>query len=456
MKKMLFGSLLLGGLLLAGNSASANEPEFTVKQTDSSLNVHIHEKADYYKVYNKGELIYEGTSPDWKDSIQEDFNKYKVGIYENNKLEKVVNVKVDNQKADQTKSTKSIMYNQQNSLKEDVMSKKVSGNTLENIATSEEVKLKWASLPDDDGLYEIYKDGKKIGQTKNLTFTDRNVKPGERYSYKVISETEVDQEQKNLINEQIGQEKLKEFNPRQLREMYAVKGSLTNIVKTPENTESYLVEKEALIKTPESESGNNLLKAASFPGTSDWRNYIFRYTTFIPQDSVEDPKPFNGTYLKGDGRGYNYFSNSYRTRVDVNAYLTWNDFFYNKDVGESHRCSDSACTDIIESDTASESGIEVLEDYSSSSKMQWRVKHDVGIPFGAEYPNITYYYDATLTSSPSLSINGSHDKAPSHEFYMAVYASDVMVPLEKYMVDSEWDFIMLAPGMPQEYFNISM
>jgi hypothetical protein len=456
MRKFAIGSVILGGLLMVSNSASAEQNVVDVEQNKSVVNFHINEQADYYKVFQNGEILYQGVSPNFSDSLENEFEKYKVGIYKDNKLEEVVNLKVDNEEGSQDKVNKSLMIKEKDNLKEDIMSKKVDGNTLEAIITDEEVLLTWDALPDNDGKYEIFRDGEKIGQTKKLTFTDKKVKSGERYVYSVVGETEVNAKQKEAINKQLGDERLKKASKKELQEMYTVRGTLTSIVNTPSNTEEYLTKKETLLKGKKTEDKGNEFGIASFPGTSEWRNYIFRYTTFIPQESVEDPMPFNGTYLHGDDRSFDYFSNDYRTRVDVNAFLTWNDFTYDRYVGESLRCEDRACTDIIERDTAPKSGIEVIEDYSSSSKMQWRVKHDVGIPFGSIYPNINYYYEATLTSSPSLSISGAHDKAPSHEFYMATYASDDMVPLHLFSVDSEWDFAYLAPGTPQEYFSVSM
>lgn len=40
-------------------------------------------------------------------------------------------------------------------------------------------------LPDKDGVYEVYRDDQKIGETTNQEFIDYHVKSGEKYNYSI-------------------------------------------------------------------------------------------------------------------------------------------------------------------------------------------------------------------------------------------------------------------------------
>ena len=168
--------------------------------------------------------------------------------------------------------------------------------------------------------------------------------------------------------------------------------------------------------------------------------------------------PYSAYWLAGDNRsGFDPYSNKFRTESSVNVGFWMPYMTHFPETGQSHKCYTSECVaPYAWTKQASTDGIKLTKDLVTTTKMQWRVNHDVGIPFSALYPNITYYYNATLTKS-SLSITGSHDKAPAHEFYMfPASGSTSYVTIERWWVDSSWDFAMLIPGAPQDYFNFSM
>lgn len=198
----------------------------------------------------------------------------------------------------------------------------------------------------------------------------------------------------------------------------------------------------------------NSLAPASLPKSEE---YSFEYKTFIPQKAVGDPYSL-GNYLIGDNRGYDPFSSKYRTSSVVNVGFWMPYMTHFKDVGLSKRCSNqnwSGSKDPLKTGTASDKNIKLTKDNVSTTKMQWRLNHDVGIPFHAMYPNITYYYEATLTKS-SLTILGSHDKAPAHEFVMMAPVINNYIVIQRHTVNSSWDFGFLIPGAPQTVFNFSL
>ncbi|WP_085524459.1 DUF3238 domain-containing protein [Tuberibacillus sp. Marseille-P3662] len=467
-------TLLFLGMMFLGSQANAksNNKPAKIQKGDGKVSFHINVQGDYYKFYQKGKIQHKGKSANWTDELNDSSQKYKIGVYKENKLVDIVKVKVGNGDIRKPTKKKQSFLLQENTNerdpKEQNMEQRVKANTLEVAATHTKVYLQWSELPDKDGYFEVYRDGEKIARTKETRYLDTSAKSGNEYRYKIVAESTVSDDRKRKLNSQLEQSRF-ELTQEQKKELFTIRGTVSNKVKTPVISETYLNKKGSLLNREQmnklKKEQSNKISTLAFPGTSQWRNYIFRYTTFIPFESVEDPKPFNGTYLKGDDRNsFDFFANDYRTRTDVWTYFnsaSWlgvnaPNITYNKDIQQSVRCEDPDCSQVIERDTASESGIEVIKDTISSNKLQWRVKHDVGIPFGWEYPNINYYYSATLTSTPSLTIEGAHDKAPNHEFFMAVQNSDVVIPLHTYSVGSTWDFFYLTPTAPQEYFNISM
>ncbi|WP_270578159.1 hypothetical protein [Caldibacillus thermoamylovorans] len=97
MKKAIVTSILFGSLIFASNNVKAmEETPISISQNGSTVKLHINSPGDYYKVFENGELKYEGTSPYWEVELKEEFHKYKIGIYENNKIKKVIQQNVDN------------------------------------------------------------------------------------------------------------------------------------------------------------------------------------------------------------------------------------------------------------------------------------------------------------------------------------------------------------------------
>lgn len=163
-----------------------------------------------------------------------------------------------------------------------------------------------------------------------------------------------------------------------------------------------------------------------------------------------------GTYLGGDNRGWDFYHKRYRTRSDVIA--GWgrgsNELRQNPSVGESVLYSDEAGTKVVKKATASNSGIKLTKDLVSSSKIMWRVNHNVGVPFRKSYPNINCFYEGTLYSNYSVELRGSHDKAPNHEFALVLAdTDDTPFKIFNYTGGS---FFNLVPGSPQRYWAFSI
>lgn len=450
--KYLVLPFVLAGAIYGSNIASAAEDKpVNVIYSQDSLTLQINQEGDYYEVYKNGERIYKGENNNFTDSNNEDGQNYKVGIFKNDKLEDVVVVKTNK---DESKSieNQSMMMVQEDT---DILKQQVHNGYLEAVATPDKVSLEWSELIDNDGIYEIYRDEKKIAETKELEFTDTKVKGDQRYRYEVVAKAEVDSKTKEKIDKELKEKKIK-VTKEQKEALYNADGIFTKIVDTPTRDDNSLKTKPSFFEEEASESlakDTEVSMSATFPRSEE---YSFSYMTFIPQKSIIDF--YNPSYyLKGDNRSYDPYSSKYRTKSEVNVGFWMPYMTHYPDTGVSHRCYTSACTSPYK-DTAQigTEGIKISKDIVSTTKMRWRMNHDVGIPFGAAYPNITYYYDAVLTKS-SLSVTGSHDKAPAHEFYMFAATTSNYITIERHWVDSTWDFTALIPGLvPQKYFNFSL
>lgn len=399
-------------IFVCSNSAEAQESPVDIKTNEKTVSLNIKENGDYYKVYKNDQLLYEGSSNEFKDELTEDIQKYKIGVFKEDKLKNIlrVNVANPNPQQEQTQTTKSSLKSTK-SLEAATMEQKVNSSVVESITNDKSVTLSWGELPDKDGIYEVYKNNEKIGETKSLTFTDNEVKPGEEYTYTIKVQTDLPQIDQQRIQKKLNDNNIK-LNTEEQNEVFSINGSSSTIVKIPNNTETELNKNEELINT-EDQTGKYSTK-----GIPKDNAYSFVYRTFIPYVSVKDPHPLGEGYLKGDNRSFATLSNKYRTESDMNVqFANPTSITHYKHIGMSHRCKDSACKKIIESKRASSSGLTHSVYKKSTSALSWIVDHQIAFPFGVSYPEIDYSYNAQLTKY-KLKINGNHDGAPNHEFYL--------------------------------------
>ncbi|QKG85099.1 hypothetical protein GXN76_11905 [Kroppenstedtia pulmonis] len=62
----------------------------------------------------------------------------------------------------------------------------MANSKLDSFVKKNEVKLSWSNLPDDDQIYEVYRDGKLLKKVKGDSFTDTSVVKNNIYSYKIV------------------------------------------------------------------------------------------------------------------------------------------------------------------------------------------------------------------------------------------------------------------------------
>lgn len=404
------------------------------------------DQGNYFKIYRDGEKIWEGTKKEFVDTnLNLDYSyNYKIGIYENNKLVDIVSHKVKTKKEKLSKKALDTGYEVE--------------TELVTTVGKDYVSLEWEPIPDDDGIYEIYRDGKLLDKVSVTNYTDFTVENGKGYLYEIVASKEVSNNRKEEIKKELMN---KEVDISTIDEelLYNEVKTVGKIVETIEEiSENEL----ATIDIPEEFVGEPVQTLGIPDIGSEYKAYLFRYQTFIPYASVDNPNQLHetlighyGTRLNGNNRGFDPFSNSYKSRVDVYA-----DWYYPKLIDE-RLIGQSVLVDsdgkVLLRQTASNSGIKVHKDSVSNDKMTWRVIHDVGIPFHSSYPNINYYYEGTVYKNGNFHLRGAHDKAPNHEIYAGnAYTGARPLTAYTFTMSGPSAFFNIIPGMPQKYFEISM
>lgn len=432
-KNIFCKTIIILGFILAipmVSYASSESQNVKIDKSNGELTLKIEEPGDLYKIYKDEELVYEGANNTFNETMDYELQKYKIGVYEKNELKKVISLKVTNKKVITNLRSASTEN------KEDFVDQTIKNTRLETIIGDNSVTLQWPELPDEDKLYEIYKDDEKIAETTELNYIDTNVKPNTEYTYTIKVDNVLSETAKKEVAEKakLSTKKLK-------KEDYTYSGTVSTLIMTPDNSEESLKKDEVMSPIVESMKVESTKKSGiSTMAVPNSNEFSLDYRTFIPYKGVKNPNAASSyKYLKGDNRtSFAAYSNAYRTEASVYAMLSnpaaltlW------PSVSGTYSCSTSACTDPKYVATASKSGIQLNKYTVATNNLRWSVNHSVPIPLPGVYPAIDYYYLAILSKS-SFSVSGDHDKAPNHEFYMNYPAGSKKI--HTYAVSSATDF----------------
>lgn len=424
--------------------------------SDNSITLYIsNENSEHYEIYRNDTLIHSGNENEFIDKNLEADNIYSYDIVLYNEKNEIIDIV--KHKVQTHSKNKLFTQSQKQTLNKTYENEKAYVKATVN---KDNIKLEWTNISDDDGRFVIYKDDVEIATVKSNMFIDNNIINGDSYRYKIVAEQTVSDERKKEIQ--------KEYKALGYRledipqSLYNERKTLIKDVMTVERVDKEEITKKDLI--PE-------LRQLSYD-TLD--SFMIRYTTFIPMAYVNNNNYLefdNGTYLKGDGygnsksqwRGFDFFNNSYRTRVDVFAeWYNGSPSFYYPDpivnqsvlyenesaIGKSCGASGVRCA------TASNKDIDVIKEHVSNSYIEWRVEHSAAVPFGSTYPAIDYRYDARVFEDGNITITGNHDRAPNHEVYITkAYTDFPQFPLHTFSVADERSFYNLIPIAPNEYWQ---
>ena len=182
--------------------------------------------------------------------------------------------------------------------------------------------------------------------------------------------------------------------------------------------------------------------------------YVLRYTTFIPMEYAPNPWceiSCTYKYFGGDDRSFDFWSNKFRTRSDV--YVIWNGSSkYAKlhpQIGLTTGYDENY--NLIGSGRAPTSDIHIQNVEYGSDYIYHRMGLASGNPLTTA-PDIDAFYYAKVFQDGRGEFYGVHDKAPSHEFYIATYPGDFYAPIHQH---THSGFEYLWPWTSKEEFEVN-
>jgi len=325
---------------------------------------------------------------------------------------------------------------------DDVSAKEPTADLLHNtnlnavVNNNNEVVLELQGyIPDDNEIYEVYRDDVYLGVLENDSFVDKQVESGQTYSYKVVGNKEISDSDKKEIDQYIKENNL-EVNFFQLQSLYQKPFEMYRVVDIPKDISAKLNE---------------------FQTMSSNTKYTFRYKTFIPDSKVRAASIMHGLagwQFGGDNRGFS-FTATEQSRTWVETPITFLPAPYNSSIDTTHKYIGMTYLydsngNLREARRASSAGIKYKNIVRSNGSLSYSIEHGVAIPFGLA-PEINYQYDATINRQGSYLVVGDRDQAPSHEFH--VYQGNSSMGIRLFQASNK-GFEYLFPPMPNATFRI--
>ncbi|MCM3225968.1 hypothetical protein [Terribacillus saccharophilus] len=415
----------LGILLFSTDVEAADNLKVDIDSEANQIKLDWNDDGNSYSILQEGKKIWEGKESEYIANDLESGTKYNYTLvsYDDNKdITREASVRAQTTKKDLSAArfSTSNVENEQNNVMDNI--------TVNSVQAEDSVKISWDGIvPDEDGTYEVYRDGVYIGTTVSNNYTDSDVVIDQDHKYEIVGKKKLSNEEITEIKEhakEIGVED--ELNDEDFYDIYKI---------------------ERLVKA-EQESPMMRVAAAT-------QNYTMEYTTFIPTRYADNPfDPTGISAFGGDNRGFDMFSNKYRTRSSVNiSFGSSTSVSLTKRVAPTYLYARKIQYKPIGVQQASSAGMKISNITRSSSKASYRLYHDVGIPWGDGIsPDITYSYNATVYKDGGYSVSGSHDRAPSHEMYIYIPNSGSYNTLHR---AKHQEFRYLFPTYANTKFNSS-
>ncbi|MEB9502497.1 DUF3238 domain-containing protein [Bacillus anthracis] len=306
-------------------------------------------------------------------------------------------------------------------------------NSVESGGTA---KLTWGNVPANNNAYEVYRNGEYVTTTTKNEFIDtqRSIVQKENVSFGTSTEQDpyrtfydvksVKQLPSNMIEEKVDALKAKgiTLTTHQKEELECEEKNLSTFVDKPGWSSMAKQDK----------STTNLAAA----GLNYDMGLRFRYQTFIPDAYVDAPSYIPDIIsdfrtFEGDRRNYfTYFSNSFRTRLDVTATWSYNGttggfnpakIMVNKETGLTTGYKNDGTA--VNGKANAERDLFVFVKSATSRQAQFIMKTASANPLVPGAPVIDAYAHVVVNRNGSGATAGYHDRAPNHEFYAAFYVS---------------------------------
>ncbi|WLR41731.1 fibronectin type III domain-containing protein [Bacillus carboniphilus] len=286
---------------------------------------------------------------------------------------------------------------------------------INSTLNEDELTLNWTGLPDEDLVYEVYNGSTLLDTVEGNSYTTK-VTDGEVYYFSVKGKVKLDE---SAISERIAQAKSLDI-------------SITQDIEASLSYQDY-----ALYYTKEISIENDSLASMNFKEYVD--TFVFKYMTFIPLKYGETPYPYrkwdNMYYFGGDTRTQpDFWSSDYRTMFVVYAFLGEEKGIIDYSIVNYSTAYDKN-KKLVAVDTEEDGEIYVSNIIKRSDYIFFQLNHSVDVPFDLmdnplfTPPNIDYRVGTTLYTNGDVVIQGSRDKAPSHEYWGIPYGSDFPIPL---------------------------
>ncbi|WP_226641250.1 DUF3238 domain-containing protein [Bacillus tropicus] len=305
-------------------------------------------------------------------------------------------------------------------------------NSVESGGTA---KLTWGNVPADNNAYEVYRDGEYVTTTTKNEFIDTqrsivqkaNVSSGtstEQDPYRTFYDVKsVKQLPSNMIEEKVAALKAKgiTLTTHQKEELECEEKNLSTFVDKPGWSSM----------TKQDKSTTNLAAEGFYD-----MGLKFRYQTFIPDAYVDAPSYIPDMIsdfrtFEGDNRKYfTYYSNSFRTRLDVTASWSYNGTTGSFNPAKIVTNRETGLTTGYKNDGTAVNGkanadrdLFVFVKSATSRQAQFIMKTASANPLVPGAPVIDAYAHVVVNRNGSGATAGYHDRAPNHEFYAAFYVS---------------------------------
>lgn len=278
-------------------------------------------------------------------------------------------------------------------------------------ASKKFIDLSWGAL-NDPSLYEIYRDGVKIAETRKTSFRDRKVVPGNKYKYRVSSSG------------------LKDRSDWTEQEVQAVQGG------QPSPRVSFMWSLEATALQEDSIQSAEAQSASQTTAFEKLSASEIRWASFIPERRLAAPggpcEYGPGFEFGGDDRSWyvpdyqwehtNYVSSRIRHKSTIYWWGSTPSLSSEIYLGDTH-VYQAGTNNLVAQRLATPSNDTRVMSTPSSTSIDLRAAFSAANPF-CSMNSISIVYRASVARTGNYAMSASYRRMPAHEAYIYNYWGD--------------------------------
>ncbi|WP_342379009.1 DUF3238 domain-containing protein [Bacillus thuringiensis] len=332
---------------------------------------------------------------------------------------------------------------------------------INTVESADMVKVMWGNVPTDDNSYEVYRDGKYVAFTNKTEFVDRksSIVQKANVSYASTADDPYRKYYDIKSTKQVPSSNVEE-------KVNVLKGSGLNPT-TEQIAELGCEEKNLATYVDDWSSTGKAAQAISKSQASapSQQGFIYRYQTFIPTSREWSPIKWFASLesFEGDGRGFDYFSDRYRTRLDVR--VTWSMGWVDNSPAKFNVTKSTGLTTgylkdgtPVNGKANAENDLNVKIESATPYQAKFSMKTASANPLVSGAPDIDAYAYVIVNRNGSGATAGFHDRAPNHEFYRGLYSGrPVYHPeiLHRSELHGFWKFWALSGISTAEFVTVT-